>query len=141
MTSNVQPLRRPVAAFVVGLGILLASCQPSDDTAKGAAQNFVDKHYVRIDLAASIEHCVGVALQKVGEEQRLVGDQQIDESTRPPRITYELKEERKEDDGSVSFLYDAMIHVDGADSFSRRWLVTTRREGSVWKVSNFSEFE
>lgn len=126
---------------VLLFSLTLLACHPANDTAVGAAASFLDDHYVRIDLDAALQHCVGLAREKVAEEKRLVGDQKIDETTRQPRVTYRLKEERPEAEDHVSLVFDAMIHVDGTDSFARRWLVTVRRMGNEWKVSNFSDFE
>jgi hypothetical protein len=119
-----------------------AACRAGADTAQGVAERFLDEHYVRMDLQAAKQYCVGVALQKVEEEARLVGDQLIDESTRKPHVAYRLKEKAHEEEDSASFVYEATIRVDGADTFSRRWLISTRKEaGGAWKVSNFSEYE
>jgi hypothetical protein len=83
-----------------------------------------------------------VARAKVEEEQRLVGDQQIDASTRRPRVTYSFVEPREEADDHVSLLYEATIHFDDGDDTSLRWLVSARREADgTWKVSNYQEFE
>jgi hypothetical protein len=130
-----------VALVVTGLIALTGGCQSAGDSAQGVAERFVDEHYVRMNLPAAREYCVGVARHKVDEEARLVGDQVIDASTRKPRVSYELKETARADEVSASFVFEAVIHVDGADSFNKRWLVNTRRETDGWKVSNFSEYE
>lgn len=132
--------RAPAAGFV--LAVLVAACHPSTDTPQGVAEAFVDQHYVRMDLKAAQEHCVGVAWQKVEEEKRLIGDQQIDASTRKPRVTYRLKEQVPPHGEATSFVFEGTIQVDGADEFTRQWLVSTRKEAEGgWKVSNFSEYE
>lgn len=124
------------------LSVALAACRAGPDTAQGVAERFLDEHYVRMDLGAAKQYCTGVALQKVEEESRLVGEQRIDESTRKPHVAYRLKEKASEEEDSASFLYEGTVRVEGADTFSRRWLVTTRRQpGGAWKVSNFSEYE
>jgi hypothetical protein len=119
---------------------VLAACRPGADTARGTAERFIDRYYVEINLVAAREYSSGVALQKITEEQRLVGDQRIDESTRRPRVTYELKEERLEGQDRV-LVYKARFDVEGADSLERRLLLTVRQGDSGWKVSNFVEFE
>jgi len=127
----------PTLAF-----LLVAACRPSADTAQGVAERFLDEHYVRIDLPGAREYCSGVALQKIDEEARLVGDQHIDASTRKPRVTYHLKQKASEEGDSATFVYEGTIHVEDADSFTKQWLVTTRREpDGKWKVSNFSEYD
>jgi hypothetical protein len=118
-----------------------ASCRPGADTAQGTAERFVDAHYVEINLAGAKEYCVGPARAKIEEEQRLTEGFAIDESTRKPHIGYRLLEKREEDSERVSFLFEGTIRVEDADSFKRRWLVTTRKEGALWRVSNYQEFE
>jgi hypothetical protein len=146
-TNDPPKLRRvPVAhagsVYLALLGLLTVGCRASSATPQGVAEHFVDQHYVRMDLNAAQEYCVGVAWQKVEEEKRLIGDQQIDASTRKPRVTYRLKNEVPPQGDSLSFLYEGTIQVDGADEFTRQWLVSTRKEPSgLWKVSNFSEFD
>jgi hypothetical protein len=104
------------------------------------AERFVDQHYVRMDLAAAQQYTAGVAWQKVVEEQRLIGDQKIDASTRKPRVTYRLKSKLEPKDESASFVFEGSVHVDGADAFTQEWLVNTRKEpDGTWKVSNFSD--
>lgn len=95
---------------------------------------------MRIDLGAAREHAVGIAERKIAEEERLVGEQKIDEGTRRPRVTYALKEERREGEDLV-LVYNARFDVEGAGTFERRLLITVRRSEAGWKVSNFLEFE
>ena len=130
------------ALMAAVLALVAGACRNPTDSAQGVAERFVDEHYVRMNLPAARDYCVGVARQKVDEEARLVGDQVIDASTRKPSVSYQLKETARSDEHSASFVFDAVIRVDGADSFNKRWLVNTRREADgAWKVSNFSEFE
>jgi hypothetical protein len=122
--------------------LLLCACQASSDSPQGVAERFVDQHYVQMDLSAAQGYTTGVAWQKVEEEKRLIGDQQIDASTRKPRVTYRLKEQVPPQGDSTSFVFEATIQVDGAGEFNRQWLVNTRKDAQGdWKVSNFSEFE
>jgi hypothetical protein len=128
-------------ALVVGV-LVLTACRGGTNSPRGAAEGFLDEHYVRIDLEAAKQYCVGVARFKVEEEQRLVGDQQIDASTRRPRVSYALAEQRAEAEDRVALLYDATVRFDDGGSTALRWLVTARREpDGAWKVSNYQEFE
>lgn len=130
-----------LAALRVGL-VGLAGCRGATDSPRGAIEAFLDAHYVHIDLEAAKQHTAGVAREKVEKEQHLVGDQQIDASTRKPRVTYALVEPREEADDRVSLLYEGTIHFDDGGEMSLRWLVTARREADgTWKVSNYQEFE
>lgn len=122
--------------------MVFAGCHAGADTAQGTAERFLDAHYVRMDLAAAKEYCVGVARSKVEEMQHLVGDQMIDDTTRKPHVSYDLQEKRDEGEDRVSFLFEGKIRVEGADDFTRHWLVNTRKEpDGAWRVSNFQEFE
>ena len=134
---NLVPWRR--VALVMLLAVL-AACQPDERTARGVAERFIDQHYVQIDLEAAKPFCTGLALKKVQEEQRLTEGQHIDESTRKPTVRYRLID-TQDDAEHTSFVYEATIHVDDAGKFTRRWIISARREGSVWKVSNFEEFD
>ncbi len=69
---------------------------------------------------------------------RLTSGQSIDASTQKPRVNYTLLE-KKEGDQRVSFLFEGTIRSSDNTSFTRKWLVTTRKEGTQWKVSNFTE--
>jgi hypothetical protein len=127
--------------LVVAL-VAATACREGLDTPQGVAERFLDDHYVRIDLPAARSHTVGAARAKVEEEQHLVGDQVIDASTRRPHVSYDLKEQREEGSDRVTFLFEGRIRVEDADTFTRRWLISTRKEpDGSWKVSNFQEFE
>ena len=128
---------------VAGLGIVLvaaSACRSDGGAARGVAEAFVDQHYVRIDLAAARPFCTGVALQKLGNEQHLTQGQQIDESTRKPAVHYRLLE-TKDDPEHPTFVFQGTVDVDDAGQFTRKWLITMRRDGAAWKVSNFEEFD
>src|SRR5574341_115591 len=85
--------------------LIFAACGRDLKTAQGVAEEFVDQHYVRIDLRKAKEVAVGLALEKINEEIRLTAGQVIDASTRKPSVRYRLVE-KKEGEGRVSFLYE-----------------------------------
>jgi hypothetical protein len=115
---------------------------PRHQSPRGAAEGFLDEHYVHIDLEAAKHYCVGVARSKVEDEQRLVGDQQIDAGTRRPHVSYALAEQRDEAGDRAELVYNATIRFDDGDTTALRWLVTARREDDgQWKVSNYQEFQ
>lgn len=129
------------AALLIALLVVVA-CRSTGNTPRAAAERFLDEHYVHINLEAAKQHTVGVARFKVEEEQRLVGDQQIDASTRRPRVGYSFVEQRDEADDRVAIVYNATVHFDDGGTTGLRWLVTVRREADgAWKVSNYQEFE
>ena len=122
------------------LAVLLDGCSRDLGTAQGVVEEFVDQHYVHIDLQKAKEYSVGLALQKINEEIRLTSGQVIDASTRKPRIHYRLLE-KKEGEQQASFLYEGTIRAEDAPEFSRRWLIVARKEGDRWRVSNFTEYD
>ena len=130
---------RSVILFI-GLALALVACRPDERTAQGTAERFIDEHYVQINLAAAKPLCVGLATKKLEEEERLVAGQVIDDSTRKPTVHYKLIDKKEEGD-RPSFVFEGRIQVDTDDTLVRKWIVTTRREGEAWKVSNFEEFD
>jgi hypothetical protein len=132
---------RNLAAFFTPLilsGSLLLACGRDLKTAQGVAEEFIDRHYVEIDLQKAKEYSVGLALQKINDEIRLTSGQTIDASTRKPKVHYRLVEQ-KTADGRVSFLYEGTIRAEDAPEFTRRWLIVARKDGDGWRVSNFTE--
>ena len=129
--------RSALLAFCLS-AMLVAGCGRDLRTAQGVAEEFVDQHYVNINLRKAKEYAVGLARQKIDDEIRLTAGQVIDASTRKPKIHYELLE-TKEAEGRVSFLYEGTIQAEDAPDFTRRWLVVARKEGDQWRVSNFTE--
>ena len=109
-------------------------------TAQGVVEEFVDQRFVHFDLAKARVYTVSLALAKVNEEIRLTAGQKIDASTQKPRINYKLLEKR-EGDRRASFLYEGTITSDDGTAFTRKWLITARKEGNDWRVSNFTESE
>jgi hypothetical protein len=114
------------------------ACSRDLSTAQGVAEEFVDHHYVAIDLPKAKSLTVSVALNKVNEEIRLTAGQTIDASTQKPRVHYTLLE-KKEGEQRSTFLYEGTIRSDDGTSFTRKWLITARKEGTQWRVSNFTE--
>ena len=118
--------------------VLAGACGRDLSTAKGVVEEFVDQHYVHIDLTKAKTLAVSVALHKVNEEIRLTDGQKIDASTQKPRVHYVLLE-KQEGAQRASFLYEGTIQSDDGTSFTRKWLINARKEGDRWRVSNFTE--
>jgi len=132
---------RRTLGFVVAVAALTSACRPDASTPRGTAERFLDAHYVAIDLPAARAFTAGVARQKVENEMRLVEGQTIDETTRKPTVHYRLLEEHPDGGDAVSFLYRGQITVEDAGGFERRWMVTVRRDGDAWRVTNYQELE
>lgn len=119
--------------------VLLANgCGRDLNSAQGVAEEFVDQHYVAIDLPKAKALAVSVALHKIDEEIRLTSGQKIDASTQKPRVHYRLME-KTEGEQRSTFLYEGTIQSEDSTSFTRQWLITARKEGNQWRVSNFTE--
>jgi outer membrane lipopolysaccharide assembly protein LptE/RlpB len=117
---------------------LTAACGNDLNTAQGIAEEFVDHHYVKIDLQKAKQYTVSVAQAKIDEEIRLTGGQTIDASTQKPRVNYTLLE-KKEGDQRSTYLFEGKIQSEDGTSFTRKWSIATRKEGNDWRVSNFTE--
>jgi hypothetical protein len=120
------------------LCLVLGACGRDLGTAQGVAEEFVDHHYVRIDLPKAKALTASLALHKVNEEIRLTEGHKIDISTQKPRVHYTLLE-KKEGPERSSFLFEGTIQSDDGTSFTRKWLINARKEGNQWRVSNFTE--
>jgi len=126
---------------VVAALAVFAGCQKQDE-AQQAAQGFVDQHYVHIDLVAAKKFTTGLATAKIEEEEKLIAGVTQEEGTAKPRVHYELLERRPEGEDRVTFLYKGEARGEDAnDVFTRKWLVTVKRDSGDWKVSNFHEFD
>ena len=134
MTRN-----HPRESLIVFLFLMLiGACGRDLSTPQGVVEEFVDHHYVAIDLAKAKTLAVSLALSKVNEEIRLTAGQTIDASSQKPRVHYRLLE-KKEGAERASYLYEGTIQSNDGTSFIRKWLVTARKEGDQWRVSNFTE--
>ena len=120
--------------------LFIAACGRDVGTAQGVVEEFIDQHYVQINLPKARGFVVSLALDKINDEIRLTTGQAIDASTQKPRVNYKLLE-KKESDSRASFLYEGTIQSDDGASFTRKWLIAARKEGANWRVSNFSESE
>jgi hypothetical protein len=123
---------------LLGIFLLAIGCGHDLNSAQGVAEEFVDQHYVQIDLAKAKKYAVSVALAKVDEEIRLTSGQPIDASTQKPRVNYQLLE-KHEGENRSTYLYEGKIQSEDGTSFSKKWLITARLENKVWRVSNFTE--
>ena len=135
----VKYLQLSMVVFLLASIIILTGCGKDLQTARGVVEEFVDQHYVHINLKKAKEFCVGLALHKINEEIRLTAGQVIDASTRKPKIYYRLLEE-KVGKGRASFIYQGTIRAQDAPEFTRRWLIIARQENGAWRVSNFKEY-
>ena len=129
-----------ILAFMLFL-LLFSACRSDPHSARGAAERFLDAHYVEINLQAAKPYCTGLALSRLEDEIRLTEGQAVDASTRKPQVHYRLIEEKPRGEKSVTFIYETMISVDGAGNFTKKVLLTMRQDEQGWRVANYSEFD
>jgi len=118
--------------------LIIAACQKSGATARGVAEDFLDSHYVAIDLEASRALCSGLARGKVEREIELTSKVAIAGDTHKPRINYSFKEARESPD-RVQFVYELTIRARGLEPFTKIVMLTLRRIDDSWSVSNYGE--
>ncbi len=140
-TFQFHPAAGVAAAKVLLLAIFLsvAGCQPFNSP-RAVVDRFIEAHYIAINLKSTERWCTGLALEKLHKEEALTKGQAIDEETRKPTIHYKLQQERDGQD-RVMYLFLATIDVPDGGSFDKKWMITARKEGDIWKVSNFSEYD
>ncbi len=126
--------------FAVLICAMCASGCTPDNSARGVVDRFITARYVAIDLKATQNLCTGLALDKIRNEILLTEGQKIDDSTRKPVVHYKLKAERGGTD-RVEYLFRATIDVPDGGSFQKNWMITARKDGATWRVSNFDEYD
>lgn len=132
--------RIAIPALVALAGVLmLPGCKPAN-TPRAVVDRFIEAHYIAINLKSSERWCTGLALDKVHREEALTAGQAIDDETRKPTIHYRLEQQR-DGPNRVMYLFLATIDVPDGGSFDKKWMITARKEGEIWKVSNFSEYD
>jgi hypothetical protein len=131
--------RSIILGVILALVVLSAgACGRDLSTAQGVTEEFLDHHYVTFDLRKAKDFTVGLAEAKVDDSIRLTAGHKIDASTQKPRVNYRLLE-KKEGERRASFLYEGTIRSDDGTSFTRKWLIATRKDEDHWRVSNFTE--
>lgn len=131
--------RSIILGVILALVVLSAgACGRDLSTAQGVTEEFLDHHYVTFDLHKAKDFTVGLAEAKVDDSIRLTAGHKIDASTQKPRVNYRLLE-KKEGERRASFLYEGTIRSEDGTSFTRKWLIATRKDEDHWRVSNFTE--
>ena len=115
----------------------LAGCRASDPR-QVVAERFIDELFIKIDQHAARQLATGLAVSKLDEEIRLKEGQAIDEATRQPQIHYTFVQASDGSGDTSSLVYDLRVAPDGADAFTRRLVLTLRRDGNQWKVANYT---
>ncbi len=126
-------------ALLLALVLVTVGCQPFNSP-RAVVDRFIEAHYIAINLKSSERWCTGLALDKLHKEEALTRGQVIDEETRKPTIHYKLQQER-DGPNRVMYLFLATIDVPDGGSFDKKWMITARKEGETWKVSNYSEYD
>lgn len=133
------PEARAVGGVLL-LAAMLAGCT-SDDPARAAAERFVDRYYVEIDLARAHEEAVGLARAKVEREMKLLeGVKPAEESSRP-RVHYRFLEQQEPGRDRRGFVYELTISFEAGEQLQRKALVTVGEEAGAWHAVNFQEID
>jgi len=141
MTRHRVRAERLIVLLLLSMPLLVAGCTPKN-SARGVVDQFIQARYVAIDQKQVEALCTGLALDKIHEEIKLTEGQSIDQSTRKPIVHYSLQHQRDEPGRSaVTFLFKARIDVPDGGTFSKFWMITARKDGDAWKISNFSEYD
>jgi hypothetical protein len=119
--------------------VTATGCTPPN-SARGVVDRFIEARYILIDHQQMQALCTGLALDKIHDEMKLTEGQPIDQSTRKPVVHYSLEKTRGEGD-KMTFLFKARIDVPEGGTFKKFWMITAKRDGEVWKVSNYSEYD
>jgi hypothetical protein len=130
-------IRRIAPLLLVAL--LFTGCTRGN-SARGVVDRFIEARYILIDNRQMQELSTGLALDKIHEEMKLTEGQPIDQSTRKPVVHYSLEKTRGEGD-KMTFLFKARIDVPDGGTFKKFWMITAKKDGEVWKVSNYSEYD
>ena len=138
MTKAATHRTLPVA-LAIAMIAMLAACH-ARNSPRGVVDDFIDQHYVAINLKGAEPYCTGLALDKLHEEMKLTAGQHIDDTTRKPVVHYKLTAQRESPD-HIEFLFRATIEVPDGGSFQKNWMITARKDGDAWKVSNYSEYD
>ena len=144
MMALSRAVKRPTNLSVLMLALAVAALSAAACTRfnspRGVVDRFITAHYMAIDLKAAEPLCTGLALDKLHQEMKLTQGQSIDEATRKPVIHYKLKAER-DAPGHIQYVFRATIDVPEGGSFKRNWMISARKEGDTWKVSDFNEYD
>lgn len=134
---TVRPLR--VCVFVL---LLLSSACESLPPSQAAAEQFLDAHYVRMDLNRSHELADSLARVKIAKEMELVAELQGEERPKLPHVHYSQELSRPGDQPDLhTYQYRLRIQAGAVgDALEKLVLLTLRKgEDGEWGVSNFSD--
>jgi hypothetical protein len=127
-----------IFALLVLMTVMTACTAPN--SARGVVERFIEARYILIDNQQMQSVCTGLALDKIHEEMKLTEGQSIDQSTRKPVVHYSLQKTRTEGE-KTTFLFKARIDVPEGGTFSKFWMITAKKDGETWKVSNYTEYD
>jgi len=113
----------------------------SDDPARAAAERFVDRYYVEIDLTGARDEAAGLARAKVEREMKLLEGITPPEDSARPRIHYRFLEQQEPGRDRRGFVYELTISFERGDHVQRRALVTVGQEDGAWRAVNFQELD
>jgi hypothetical protein len=131
--------RRLLACLVAAAAVLVSSCGRASD-AEATASQFIDRYYVKVDLARAKEFTGGLATRKIDQEQALLQGTSGDPGTRRRDVAYHLVEKRSEG-ARLILVYDIDIRGQGVPVLRKRSLISVEKLGAEWRVMNFHDFD
>ncbi|MHB8381866.1 MAG: hypothetical protein ACYDC3_05945 [Candidatus Binataceae bacterium] len=142
MPPRAVKLRAVPSSLILALAVAVLSAAACTrfNSPRGVVDRFITAHYMAIDLRAAEPLCTGLALDKLHQEMKLTQGQPIDDTTRKPVIHYKLKAERDAPE-HIQYVFRATIDVPEGGSFEKNWMISARKEGDTWKVSDFNEYD
>lgn len=137
-------MKRSVWMLVAALLMACGGGGGKKSGAEGAAEQFLDLYFVRIDQLAARDVTVGPARetieQELAETASLRADGYGPDQAGRARILYEKAWTGPVVDGSARLIYDLRIDHPGSseDPQHRHVLLTVREDKGTWKVATFT---
>jgi hypothetical protein len=131
--------RRFAAVWVLGVATLLHACAGDADS-ETTASRFIDRYYVRADLAQAKALAEGLAARKIEREQALLQGVAAGAASRQRDVSYRLLERRDEGD-RVVLVYDLDIKGTGVPTLRKRSLLSLAKIHGAWRILNFHDFD
>ena len=116
------------------------ACRMVGAPSQAAAEDFLDAHYVHINLPAALSLASGLAADKISREMALTDEVDVAADTLKPRINYRLEHTYEKEDG-VRYSYRLSIRAPGLEPYAKRVILALSPGEEGWRVANFSESE
>jgi hypothetical protein len=109
-------------------------------SSQAVAEDFLDAHYVHINLPTALSLASGLAADKISREMVLTSEVDVAADTLKPRINYRLEHAYEKENG-VRYSYRLTIRPPGLEPYPKRVILALSPGEEGWRVTNFSESE